>query len=136
MPKNEEIVVLNAFRPFLTYLTIYKFDNFQNNDRRILSRNIWRAIGLTVLLAVYSFIFVLSEFAECYKNNFDLAKIVQKLAFVVLGLPVPLIYLGLFWKSDKIIDVIDYLHGILVERKPTSTQFFLLFFTMTLFAII
>lgn len=124
--------MLSAFRPFLTYLTIYKLDNFRNNDRRTLSRNIWRAVGLTALLAVYTFIFVLSEFAACYQNQFDLDRIVQKLAFVILGLPVPLIYLGLFWKSDKIIDVFDYLHGILTERKPTSTKFCYFFFFLFL----
>lgn len=118
MRNNEGFVVLRAYSPFLTYVTVYKLDNFRNVDRRNLFRNIFRAVGVTVLLAEFT-LFLSAEFSVSYKNNFALNGTAQQLSFAIIGFPVPLIYFVIFWKSQKIIETLDVLRGVVVERRLT-----------------
>lgn len=62
MKEIDEIVILRAYRPFLTFLTMYKSEKFQNiNNRRTLIQNISRAVGVTMLLISYLGIFLATE---------------------------------------------------------------------------
>lgn len=117
MKNHEKIVILRAYRPFLKYLTVYKFDNFRTDEAAILGRNIRHAIALTFLFAVFTFIFLPAQFLVSYKNHFNLRLVIQPLSFLLAGLPASLVYFLMFWKSKKVVDTIDYLHGIVVERK-------------------
>lgn len=123
MENHEKIVILRAYRPFLKYLTVYKLDNFRADEGTILSRNIRHAIGLAFLFAVFTFIFLPAQFLVSYTNHFNLRLIIQPLAFLLAGLPAPLVYFLMFWKSNKVIDTLDYLHGIVVESKLCSCFF-------------
>lgn len=116
MPQNKDFLVLSAYRPFITYLTIYKVDNFRSDDWRILSRNIGRAIGVSILFII-SFVFTLSDFFVSYDNNFALNKSVQNSIFVLILSQLPPIYIVVFRKSHKIINALDYLCGIVIESK-------------------
>lgn len=116
MENSDEIVILRAYRPFLTFLSVFKLDNFRCIDRCILLRNVCRAIGCSVIIAV-TVTFVLTDLFVSYKHNFELDKIIQQLSFVVIGITLPLIYAIMFWNTQRIVDILDDLHGIVVESK-------------------
>lgn len=120
--RTKEIVILRAYDPFLTYLTVYKLGNFRNFDRRNLFRNIWRAVGVTIIFATFT-LFMSAEFVVAYRSNFALNETAQQLAFVIIGFPVPLIYFVMFWKSHKIIDTLNILRGVVVESRLISFNF-------------
>lgn len=129
MELNKEIVILQAYRPFVTYFTVYSLDNFRNIDRRTLFRHTWRAVGVTIAFAVFVLIFLLPLFVVCYQHRFDLNVIIEQLAFAILGLPAMPIYLVMFWKSEKVINVVASLNEAVVEskrKKTIFTSFFLL----------
>lgn len=118
MQNSKEVVILRAYRPFLTYLTVFELDNFRNiNSGRILARNIGRAVGVTLIFVLITFIFLGSEFIVSYNHQFDLNEVAQQVSYVILVLPAPFIYLYLFWKSSKIVETIDHLHGIVAQSK-------------------
>lgn len=119
MPKDGDVIVLRAYRPFIEYLTVFKLDNFRNDDCHILSRNICRAIGVLILHMI-CLLFTLSEFFVSYENNFALNESVQNVIFVIVLLQIPLIYSAMFRKSLKITSTLDCLREIVVE----SEQFF------------
>lgn len=119
MSTDKQIVILRAYRPFLTYLTVFKFNNFRNKERRILCRNISRGAGVSTLFA-FTFLFLSSELAACAEYNFALDKTVQHFAYIILGMQLLCIYLVLFWNSHKAFDIFDYLHKVVNESRSTS----------------
>lgn len=128
--KMGKIVILRAYRPFLTCLTVYKLDNFRTSDRRILFRNICRAIGFTLTFAIFLLLFLLTEFLACYNKNFDLNVIVGPFSFfLVTSLVVP-VYFVMLWKSNKIIDTLDYLDEVVVASKHFRRSYFSLLANM------
>lgn len=136
MPTDKKMLILRAYRPFLTYLTVYKLNNFRNKERRILFRNIWRALGVSALIAL-TFLFLSSELAACYEYNFALNKTVQHFAYVILAVQLLCIYLVMFWKSHKAIDIFDDLHKIVVENRSSLHIFWLeirLFYLLILYS--
>lgn len=121
MKNNREIVILRAYRPFLTFLTMYKLDNFRHNvDRRILMRNICRATGVTLLLAIYLCPFLSSELIVFIESKFDLNASGVRFSYFVGGAPTMSVHLLLIWKCNKIIETLDYLRGIVMDRKCFS----------------
>lgn len=115
MARNREIVILRAYRPFLKSLTIYKLENFRTNDRQLLIQNIFHAIGLTVVFAVFIFIFLPTQFLACC--NEDLREVVRPFSFFLAIAPAMLIYFIMRGKTDKIVDTLDYLHKVVVESE-------------------
>lgn len=118
MKTNKGVIILRTYRPFLTFLSVYKFDNFRNTiDRRILLLNICRAIGVFLLLLIYLCSFLASELFVFIESDFDLnAKGVQ-FSYFVGGAPAIFVHLLLMWKLENIVDTLDYLHGIVEERE-------------------
>lgn len=124
MSTDERTVILRAYRPFLTYLTVYKLNNFRNKERRVLLRNVSRAVGVALLI-VLTFLFLSSQLAACYEYNFALDKTVQCLAYAILGIQLLCIYLVMFWESHKAIDIFEYLHKVVVESMSVLHIFML-----------
>lgn len=96
---------------------MYKLESFRNCEGSILKQNIQLAIGLTLLFAVFTFIFLPTQFLVCYRNITDFKLIVQPLSFLLAGTPATFVYFLMVWKRDTVVDTLDYLHGIVVERK-------------------
>lgn len=118
MIKNRGIVILRCYRPFLTFLAVYKFVNFRNNiGRRILFRNIFRAFCVTLLLTIYLCSFLSSELFVFIQSDFDLNARGVEFSFFVGGAPAMFVHLLLIWKCDKIVDTLGYLQEIVVERE-------------------
>lgn len=113
-----KIVILHAYRPFLTFLTMYKSEKFQNiNNRRVLIGNICRALGVTLLIIFYLCLFLSSELLVFIKSDFDLNVGGVEFSYFVGGVPSLAVHLLLIWKCDNITDALDYLHGIVIKRK-------------------
>lgn len=127
-----EIVILRAFRPLLTLLTVYKWHNFRNKSCGLLMRNICRAIGITILFSSYAVLFLSSELMVCVKEKFDLDVIAQPLSFLLGGCQVQYIYFSILWKSAEVTKVLDRLHEIIKKRNGFS-YFFVSFGAKTSF---
>lgn len=126
MQENKpKIIILRAYRPLLTCLTVYKRDNFHSSDGRILIRNICRATVLTIFFGVYMCVFLATEFFVSCSHNFNLNEIVQPLSFFLITSPLTIIYFIMFWKCNKVIDILNSLDGIVVESKFFSILYLL-----------
>lgn len=117
MGKNGKILILRAYRPFLSILTAYDVDNFRTNDQRILKHNILLVISVSALLFAYVFLFLPMELSTCIEHSFNLNVIGQQISFSLGGSQVLFIYGAFWWKRDKLIATFDYLHGIVEKRK-------------------
>lgn len=115
MEENRDIAILRAFRLFLICLTVFKLDNFRYDEHFI--RNIGRAIGLGVLLLIFLYPFLGSQFIVCFENKFNLNVVGQPLSLVCGSSQVLNVYFILFYKSDKIVELIRHIHLIVNERK-------------------
>lgn len=113
---DDNILILRTFRPLLTFLTLYNLDNFREKSRRVIARNICRAISITVAFAAYVFLFLSSELLQCSNDRFVLSKIAQPLSFFIGGCQIIFIYPLLFGRSSRIIEILDDLQEI-VERR-------------------
>lgn len=121
MANLNEIVILTAYRPFLSFLTVYKMDNFRGiDDRRILIRNLCYVTGVTLLIANYLCPFLSSELLVFIQNDFNLKTSGVQFSFFVGGAPAMSVHLLLLWKCYTIIDTLEYLQEIVVERKFRS----------------
>ena len=127
MPDKPEIMILRAFRPFQTILTIFKLNNFRSPNHHI-TRNIIRAIGFALLLFVYVFLFIASELSMCVQYNFNLNFVAQPLSFLIGGSQVFNIYVILIWKIDKVVEALEYFHAIVEARKGAFISFYSLRF--------
>lgn len=117
MEKREEIVVLGAYRPFLSILTAFDSKNFRSNDRRVLKWSIFRAFSMSCLILPYVFLFLPMELITCFKHKFNLNVIGQEISFFLGGFQVLVIYGLLMWNRAKLPETCDYLHGIVKKRK-------------------
>lgn len=117
MSNSKEIVVLRAYRPFLKMICLYQFDNFRNNGRRTVIRNICYALCFAFLFFMQVFFFFVSELFYAYTNRAHLTKFIGPLSFGMLAFHVPMIYTVMCWKRQRIIETIDYMRGIVVESK-------------------
>lgn len=117
MANKTEIVTLRAFRPFLTILTIFESNNFYTTNQRMFIRNLSRAFGVTLVFSGYVCLFLSGGILACIQHNFDLNVVAQPLSFFISGIQVPYYYGILFWKSDKIIGTLEYLHRIVEKRE-------------------
>lgn len=139
---NGEIVILRAFRPLLTLLTVYKWKNFRNKSCRLLIQNICRAVAITILFSSYTLLFLSSELFLCFKEKFNLDVIRQPLSFLLGGCQVQYIYFSIFWKSKEVFKVLDRLHDIIKKRKifsyffDTTLNGFWIYRTAFIFSII
>lgn len=127
-----DFIVLRAFRPFLVYLTMYKAKNFRNENRLIVIRNICRVVVHLVMFSILYAVFVPAEVLVCYTNQFVLSKIADPMSYFLAVLPAIFVYILLFSKSDKIIETLDILHEIVVERKLVYVHFNLVIFSKEL----
>lgn len=125
---KRKVIILRAYRPLLTCLTVYKLENFHSRDGRILARNFCRAIVLTILFGVYMCIFLATEFFVSCSHNFDLNEIVQPLSFFLITSPLTIIYFVMFCKCSKVIGILNFLLGIVVESKFLPIQVKIIYF--------
>lgn len=117
MQNNEEIFILHAYRPFLTFLSVYKAANFRNiDDQRIFARNILHAVGATLLivLTVWFMSVQLMVFVNC---NFDLNVGGAQFSFFLCCAPAFCVHLLLIWNFDEVMATIGCLQTIVVERE-------------------
>lgn len=121
MQNTKDILILRAYRPFLTFLTVFKFDNFRNidNNRDNLLRNILCTIGVSLLMLNYNCPFLATELWVFIQSNFDLKTGGVQFSYFICGCPTIAVHLLLIWKSNNIIDTLDYLCGVVMERKCT-----------------
>lgn len=126
MQNSKDIIILRAYRPFLAFLTVFKFDNFRNIDknRRNLLRNFLCTIGVSLLIINYNCPFLATELSVFIQSNFDLKTGGVQFSYFCCGCPTIAVHLLLIWKSNNIIDTLDYLHGIVMERRFTIFSFF------------
>lgn len=123
MESNEKFRILRAFRPYLTLLTLYNWENFRGQTALIFTRNIYRAVGMTVAFIAYLILFLSSELLVCIKENFNLNVIAQPFAFFLGGSQAMFIYCLISWKSHKVIETLDYLQQIVEKRTFCSNQY-------------
>lgn len=124
MQNRERIVILRAYRPFLAYLTVYKADNFRDKaDQLIWIRNICRALGVTLLITIYLCPFLAAELLVFIESNFNLKTVGLEFSHFICGCPTIAVHVLLIWKSNNIIATLDYLHGIVKDRKLTLCSF-------------
>lgn len=121
MQTNEKFQILRAFRPYLTLLTLYNWENFHGQTARVFTRSICRAIGMTVAFIAYLLLFLSSELLVCIRENFNLNVIAQPFAFFLGGSQAMFIYFLLSWKSHKFIETLDHLQQIVEKRMFRST---------------
>lgn len=117
MEWNTKINIPPAYRPFLVILTVHKIRNFRSNDRRILWRNIGRAVGVTILLTIFVCLYLPYELSVCVRQHFNLNVISQPLSFSIGSSQVLIVYLILLLKGEKIIETIDHINQIIKKRK-------------------
>lgn len=117
MSKTEEFVILRAYQPFLIYFPVYHLKNSYDNDTYRRIRIIRCGFGIAFLLALATLLFLMSRFLAFYTHGDDLKNVVQPLSYVMVGLPVPFIYIALLSQRSKVIDTLHYLREVVNESK-------------------
>lgn len=117
MEESEEIVILRAYRPFLSILTAFDLNNFRGVvNRRELKYSILIAIVISVFLFVFVIMFLPMELAACIKQKFNLNVICQEISFFLGGTQGLVIYGSFMWEHKKFTEIFDYLFGIVKQR--------------------
>lgn len=117
MQKSQEVVTLRAYKPFLTFLSAYKANNFRNiDDRSVLCVNILRAVGVTLLMIMNAW-FSLVQLMVFINCKFDLNIGGAQFSFFLCCAPVFCLHFVLIYKINEVIATIEYLHTIVRERE-------------------
>lgn len=116
MKEKVRIVILRAYRPFLTSIALFERDNFRHHSD-VLIRNIGRFIGICILFFLFVFVYLGGGLFDSYNRRHDLTATLLRVSYCILSLPTPFIYIYMIWKKQRIIETLEQLHGIVVESK-------------------
>lgn len=116
---DNEFHALGRFRPFLVMLTIYNRNNFRGKNRRMVMRNIARAIGFSILVAALIGV-IISASWFCSNKHFKLGIVAEPLSILLGSIQVVCIYLSISSKSRQINAVLEHLDVIIRKRKQHS----------------
>lgn len=115
LPPKQQIRVLEKYQPFLRMFAVFNADNFQTNDRRVLIRNILRAMLMFVPLlslftvSCYNFIWPITQENEWHKQAYQFAAgLVEIQQFTI--------YMFMASKNRRIFDARDQLQQLVDAR--------------------
>lgn len=116
MDSGHKVAVFASFRPFQHVLTIFDSKNFQNQDRRILKRN----IGLAITVAVCAVCYVVAMSSNawfCASRKFDVAKIALAFGVLINAMQFAITYISIRMKNDVVNRLIAGINKIINERE-------------------
>lgn len=116
MAKDPEITVMAYFKPFLNNLAIFNKNNFQNQTRRNLYRNIFYAIVLSLFFIGYT-VAMLSDAWHCVVHEFDVATLAFQIGFFSNGSIWAIAHMSIRLKNEQVKEVIDNLAESIKKRK-------------------
>lgn len=113
---KRKIDAFGAFRPFLRLLTIFDLANFRHSDRRVVLRNIFRAIVCAIIILCHEFL-IMSNGWFCISHHFILREVAFKFGLYINATQFAITFVAFRWKIRMIYDTIDDLNGIVNMRK-------------------
>lgn len=110
------IQVLHAYRPLIRIIQFYSVKNFQGDDRRILTRNLYETIGFTVLLASM-LVVLISAIPVFMEIKLNLIELSHPLSIWLCVAQQFLTYMVLMAKRQQVIHAVERLQGMIAKRK-------------------
>lgn len=110
---KRKLDVFYAFRRFYHVLTIFNWENVQNENRR---QNLALAALISLLLFCL-FVAVSGCLYHCFHYNFDLVKVALPFALMFTATQMSVTYLTMAIKYKRMEEVIAVLHKIINERN-------------------
>lgn len=120
MVNGQNVTVMAAFKPFIHMLTLYDSTNYRNLDRRTIIRHICQAITLSMI----SFALVIATVCNiwyCSNHQFNVTKIALPFALLIGVSQLSITFASIRIKSDLVVEVIDSLEAIILNREYPPT---------------
>lgn len=116
MASKQKVAVFSAYKPLLHILTIYDMNNFQNQTRPILIRNICQAISLSIIFVSVT-VALICDAWYFIDQHFHLADIALALGILISVTQLAITYISIRMKNDLANEVIAALEKIIIHRE-------------------